>query len=82
MSTVSSKFCLLMLAAMAEGEALVLCGGFEIPKLISEDSDLDDVTLGFHILSHVAFFIAFTLHVGLVVKHQLVDRDRLLNRRL
>ncbi|HUP16216.1 MAG TPA: cytochrome b/b6 domain-containing protein [Acidimicrobiia bacterium] len=69
-----------MLAAMADGEAVVFYGVFEVPELISEDSDLDDVTLGFHIASHVAFFIAFALHVGLVLKHQFVNRDRLLNR--
>ena len=69
-----------MLAAMADGEALVFYGVFHVPELISEDSDLDDLTLGLHIASHVAFFIAFALHVGLVLKHQFVNRDRLLNR--
>ena len=35
-----------------------------------------------HILSHIALFIAFVLHVSLVLKHQLVDRDRLVRRML
>ena len=35
-----------------------------------------------HVLSHIAFFVVFVLHVGLVLKHQLLDRDRLLRRML
>lgn len=42
----------------------------------------DDVLLGAHITTHVAFFIAFATHVGLVLKHQLVNRDGLLRRML
>ena len=42
----------------------------------------DDVVLGAHILTHVAFFLAFAVHVGLVLKHQVVDRDNLLRRML
>jgi cytochrome b561 len=42
----------------------------------------DDVLLGAHIATHLVFFAALLLHVGLVLKHQLVDRDRLLNRML
>lgn len=42
----------------------------------------DDVLLGAHITTHVAFFAGFATHVGLVLKHQLVDRDRLLRRML
>lgn len=74
-----------MLAAVADGEALVFYGLFEIPEIISEDGDIDDfddLALGFHIASHVAFFVAFALHVGLVLKHQFSNRDRLLNRML
>lgn len=70
------------LAATADGEALVFYGVFEVPELISEDRDLDDLTRGLHIASHGAFFVAFALHVGLVLKHQFVNRDRLLNRML
>jgi len=33
-----------------------------------------------HVLSHIAFFIVFVLHISLVLKHQLLDRDRLLQR--
>ena len=42
----------------------------------------DDDALAPHVVSHVAFFIVFALHLGLVAKHQFVDRDRLLRRML
>jgi cytochrome b561 len=42
----------------------------------------DDLLLGAHILTHLVFFTAFSLHVGLVLKHQFFDRDRLLHRML
>jgi len=71
-----------ILAAMADGKEVVFFGTVELPSLISEDSDLDDLTLGFHIAGDLASFSAFFLHVGLVVKHQIVNRDRLLHRML
>jgi cytochrome b561 len=40
----------------------------------------DDVLLGVHIATHVAFLAALTVHVGMVLKHQVIDRDRLLRR--
>ena len=42
----------------------------------------DDVLLAAHISTHITFFAAFLAHVGLVLKHQLVDRDGLLRRML
>ena len=42
----------------------------------------EDLLLGAHIVAHVAFFVALVVHVGLVLKHQLIDRDRLLDRML
>ena len=35
-----------------------------------------------HVFTHIAFFVVFVLHVSLVLKHQLLDRDRLLRRML
>lgn len=43
---------------------------------------VDHDLLPVHIASHVLFFVALAAHVGLVLKHQLVDRDRLLRRML
>jgi cytochrome b561 len=39
----------------------------------------DDV-LPLHVASHITFFVALALHTGLVLKHTVVDRDRLLSR--
>jgi cytochrome b561 len=47
----------------------------------AELADFDTV-LTAHIVTHVLFFCALAVHVGLVLKHQLVDRDRLLQRML
>jgi cytochrome b561 len=38
--------------------------------------------LPLHIAAHIAFFVAIAAHLGLVLKHQLVDRDRLVARML
>lgn len=40
----------------------------------------DDNSLGVHIASHIAFFVVLALHVGVVLKHELVNRDGLLRR--
>jgi cytochrome b561 len=39
-----------------------------------------DDLVALHVATHVAFFVALAAHVGLVLKHQVVDRDRLLRR--
>jgi cytochrome b561 len=41
---------------------------------------VSDDALAAHVASHVAFFVVITAHVGLVLKHQLIDRDGLLRR--
>ena len=41
---------------------------------------VNDEALPLHIAAHVAFFIAFAAHIGLVLKHQLLDRDHLIRR--
>jgi cytochrome b561 len=42
----------------------------------------DDDAVSPHIVTHIAFFVVFVFHVGLVLKNQLIDRDRLLRRML
>ncbi len=36
--------------------------------------------VGVHVAGHIALYVAVAAHVGLVLKHQLIDRDRLLRR--
>lgn len=43
---------------------------------------VSDDAVALHVAGHVAFFVALAAHVGLVLKHQLVDRDGLLWRML
>jgi cytochrome b561 len=40
----------------------------------------DDLLLGAHIATHIVFRGALTVHVGMVLRHQLLDRDGLLRR--
>jgi cytochrome b561 len=68
------------LAHWTERALLVLL--FAIPLsglwlvLVSDDA------VGVHVAAHIAFFVALAAHLGLVLKHQLIDRDRLLKRML
>jgi hypothetical protein len=41
---------------------------------------VSDDLLFLHVVTHIAFFAALAAHVGLVLKHQLIDGDRLLHR--
>jgi cytochrome b561 len=41
---------------------------------------VSDDLLAIHVASHIAFFAALATHLSLVIKHQLIDRDRLLRR--
>jgi cytochrome b561 len=43
---------------------------------------ISDDALPVHVASHIAFFVVVAGHVGLVLKHQLLDRDDLLRRML
>jgi cytochrome b561 len=43
---------------------------------------VSDDALAAHVTAHVIFFVALAAHVGLVLKHQLFNRDRLLRRML
>jgi cytochrome b561 len=43
---------------------------------------VSDDAVGIHISAHVAFFVVVAVHIGLVLKHQLIHRDGLLRRML
>jgi cytochrome b561 len=43
---------------------------------------VSDDALAVHVASHIAFFLAIAAHLGLVLKHQVVNRDGLLRRML
>jgi len=77
----------LMFLIPLTGFALVLVSGEDWELLGREwetplDLVDDDILLAAHIATHVAFFVALAAHIGLVLKHQIIDRDRLLRRML
>lgn len=41
---------------------------------------VSDDAVAVHVAAHLAFFACFAAHLGLVLKHQLLDRDHLLRR--
>jgi cytochrome b561 len=41
---------------------------------------VSDDAVALHIAGHVIVYVAIAAHLGLVLKHQLVDRDQLLRR--
>jgi cytochrome b561 len=43
---------------------------------------VSDDAVAVHIAFHIAFFVVIAAHLGLVLKHQLIDRDHLLRRML
>jgi len=43
---------------------------------------VSDDAVALHVAAHITFFVAIAAHVGLVLKHQLADRDHLLRRML
>ncbi|HKZ19723.1 MAG TPA: cytochrome b [Acidimicrobiia bacterium] len=67
--------------AVVDERPLPVFGQWEISEVL-DDSDVEDLFEGVHIATHLVFFVVFALHVGLVIKHQFVDRDRLFNRML
>ena len=67
--------------AVADERPLPLIGKVEISEAL-DASEVEEVFEGVHIATHLIFFAVFALHVGLVIKHQLLDRDGLLNRML
>lgn len=67
------------LAHWTERALYVLMFAIPISGLALVVADDDDL-VGVHVGAHLAFFVAIALHVGLVLKHQFVNRDGLLRR--
>jgi cytochrome b561 len=41
---------------------------------------VSDDAVAIHVAAHIAFFVTFAAHIGLVLKRQLIDRDRFIRR--
>lgn len=68
--------------AGAAGHKIDLFGVVGIGNPFGANEALNDIALAFHILSGVAFLIAWVIHVGQALRHQFVKRDGLLERML
>ncbi|MEM1129294.1 MAG: cytochrome b [Pseudomonadota bacterium] len=59
-----------------------LFGVWEMARPLSPSETLRDIAKWAHILAGWVLLIALLGHIGLVLRHQLIKRDRLLNRML
>jgi len=66
----------------AAGFPVVLFGVLPLPDFISPDKGLADLIKPWHKLSAFALAALVVLHVAAALKHQWIDRDRLINRML
>jgi len=67
---------------MAGGYRFKLFGVFELPVLIEKNAGLAAGGEWSHLIIGYMIVIALTLHIGLGLKHHLVNKDRFLNRML
>jgi cytochrome b561 len=71
-----------MFLALADGQDLMFFNLFTITNFTGNIPLLFDVSLFFHMASGILFFLAWFIHIGMVIKHQFFKKDRLLNRML
>jgi len=67
---------------MAGGYGVTLFGIWELPNPIGQRDTLAVVAKWTHVVSSYALLLALAGHVGLVLRHQLILKDRLLERML
>jgi cytochrome b561 len=70
------------LYVMAGGYGVILFGVWDLANPIGKHQSLAIVAKWTHILSSYAILLAFAGHVGLVLRHQVLLKDRLLHRML
>ncbi|MDD0812026.1 cytochrome b [Curvibacter sp. RS43] len=66
----------------AAGFPIVLFGQFPLPDFIGADKALSELIKPWHAASAWALAALAALHVAAALKHQIIDRDRLINRML
>ncbi len=67
------------LFAGADGQEIEFFGLFEVPGL-GESGSIADAALILHMLSGLLFLLVWPLHVGLMVRHTVVRKNRQLHR--
>ena len=68
------------LMSSAEGHQTVWFGKVPLPDLIGKDEALGDVLGEVHELLNYTMLALFVVHLGAALKHQFIDKDRLLSR--
>ncbi|MFT4099488.1 MAG: cytochrome b [Burkholderiaceae bacterium] len=68
--------------SLAAGVPVVYLGVLPLPVLIAPDPALKESLQGLHYLLNMTMLGLVVLHLAAVIKHQLIDRDRLLSRML
>lgn len=71
-----------ILYVMAGGYGVLFFGRWPLPNFLGENETLALVGQWTHKATAYVLFFAWLAHIGLVLKHQFVDKDRLLNRML
>lgn len=66
----------------AAGFPIVYFGVLQLPDLVSASPELAKAIKPWHAYSAYALAVLVVMHVAAVVKHQVIDRDGLLNRML
>lgn len=70
------------LMSSAKGFPVVYLGVLPLPDLVSKDEALAELFKQLHLLLNLALLGPLALHLGAVLKHQLIDRDGTLRRML
>lgn len=71
-----------MAYSSAAGYPVVLFGLWPLPSLVAADAQLAQTLKGAHALAAWAMLVLVVLHVAGALKHQLIDRDGLMQRML
>ena len=71
-----------ILYVMAGGYGVMFFGRWPLPNFIGENETMALVGRQTHRITAYVLFFTWLCHIGLVLKHQFADKDRLLNRML
>lgn len=70
------------LMSSAKGFQTVWLGILPLPDLVDKDKAMGELLTSVHQMLNVALLLLVGLHIAAVIKHSLLDRDRILDRML
>ena len=62
------------------GFPIVVFGVLPIPDLVTPNKELADAVKPIHAIGALSLVILIVLHVGAALKHQFIDKDKLISR--